>query len=61
MKSADEIKKAYDEIYQESPITANLWLLILENADESGSFESSDKELKILFNARFNDPSEYAL
>ena len=53
-------RKKYNRIYRKDPEAANLWLLIAELADKRGQTETSPEELKILFEARFTDPREYA-
>lgn len=56
-----KFKKAYNKLYREDPLQANLFLLLCELADDNGQVESSPDELMQLAEARFNDPEEYAL
>jgi hypothetical protein len=56
-----KFKKAYNKLYREDPLQANLFLLLCELADENGQVETSSDELMRLAEARFNDPEEYAL
>ena len=54
-------KKEYDKLFQVDPMTANLFLLMCELADEKGQVQVIEEELAALMNVRFNDPKEYAL
>ena len=54
-------KKEYDQLFRMDPITANLFLLMCELADEKGQVQVIEEELAVLMNVRFNDPKEYAL
>jgi tRNA splicing endonuclease len=57
-----KFKKDYDRLYQQDPLQANILFLLCELANERGEIEmSSVDELITLAEARFNDPSEYAL
>ncbi len=56
-----QFRRKYDSIYKKDPGAANLFLLLAELADEKGQVETDPQELAILFDARFNDPKEYAL
>jgi hypothetical protein len=56
-----KFKRAYNKLYKEDPMQANLFLLLCELADEKGEVKTSPEELAQLAEARFNDPEEYAL
>jgi hypothetical protein len=54
-------RRKYDRIFRKDPTAANVFLLLCELANERGQVETSPEELVILMQARFNDPTEYAL
>lgn len=54
-------KKQYNKIFKRDPAAANLFLLLMEIADDQGQVETTEEELAALMAARFNDPKEYAL
>ena len=56
-----KFRKKYDHIWKKDPESANLFLLLAEIANEKGQVKTDPDELTTLFNARFNDPGEYAL
>ena len=59
-----KIKMQYEKIRCDSGAeAANVWLLLVELSDENGKvkFEGNvEEQLKVLFDARFNSPEEYA-
>ncbi len=59
--SNPEFVKDYNEIFKESPLAANIYLLICEMADNNGQVTMSDDELTAAVNARFIDPDAYQL
>ena len=56
-----KFKREYDRIFRKDPEAANLFLLLAELANEKGQVTSSEEELAILMDARFNDYREYQL
>ena len=57
-----KFRRKYRKLFKMNPVQANLFLLMAELADENGQVVITDeKELKELFDARFNDPAEWAL
>ena len=56
-----KFKRKYNKLFCKDPEAANLFLLLCEIADGKGHVETTNKELVLLFNARFNHPEEYAL
>ena len=50
--------KEYRALYGTDPEAANLMLLLCELANDKGELISTEDELIILFNIRFNDPKE---
>lgn len=63
-----KFKREYDKLFRENPLTANIFLLLAELADEKGQVkipgtteEEIGEEISKLMAARFNDPEEYAL
>ncbi|MCK9276389.1 MAG: hypothetical protein M0P57_15025 [Syntrophales bacterium] len=56
-----ELKQRYDRIFRRNPMAANVFLLTAELANDKGRVKITEEELTALFNARFNDPREYAL
>lgn len=57
-------RRKYNKLFRKDPITANLWLLLLELSSKGVVvFENENREenLQRLMAARFNDPGEYAL
>jgi len=59
-KQTRNFKKDYNRLFHENPETANLFLLLCELSDK-GRVITSEEELSLLMQARFNDLSEYAL
>jgi hypothetical protein len=58
-------KQTYDNLFEENPYKANMFLLLCELADENGQvvFEDNGKEDAVdqivsLMYARFNDPNK---
>lgn len=60
-KPNKRFKKRYDRIFRKDPEAANLFLLLAELANDKGQVTSSEEELAILMDARFNDYREYQL
>ena len=60
-KPNKKFRKQYDKIFKKDPVAANLFLLIAEMADIRGQVVTDEEELAKLMEARFSDPSEYAL
>jgi len=57
-----KFRKDYDSLFQQDPISANIFLLLCELADSNGQVKTSDEEeLAELFSVRFEDPKEYAI
>lgn len=60
-------KKEYDKIFNHDPLAANIFLMLVDMADEKGEiyFEGSEDQMNdqinILVNGRFNDVFEYQL
>ena len=61
MKLNKTFKKKYDRLFHENPLGANMFLLIAELANDRGRVKTSEEEIAILFNARFDDPMAYQL
>ena len=58
-KPNHRFKKQYDRIFQQSPESANLFLLLNEMADERGQVITNERELAKLMRERFDDPRRY--
>lgn len=56
-----KFRRKYNKLFKHDPDEANLLLLLCELANENGQVKSKPEELMVLFDARFNDPGEYAL
>ena len=56
-----KFRRKYNKLFKHDPAEANLLLLLCELANQDGQVKSDPDELTVLFNARFNDPCEYAL
>ena len=56
-----QFKKRYDRLFRETPLGANMFLLIAEIASDQGRVKISEEEITELFNARFEDPKGYQL
>jgi hypothetical protein len=56
-----KFRRKYEEIFAHDPMAANLFLLLAELANEGGQVVTDERELAQLMEARFEDPSEYAL
>lgn len=54
-------KKRYDRLFRQNPLGANLFLLIAELAGDRGRVKTTEEEIALLFNARFEDPRAYQL
>lgn len=54
-------RQKYKKLFKKDPEAANMFLLLCELADEKGQVATDEHELARLFNARFNDPKEYAI
>ena len=57
-------RRKYDALFQEDPYSANLWLLLMELADEDGNVLCGDdpaEELAPLMAIRFPNPLAYAI
>lgn len=51
----------YRRLYGIDPMSANVFLLLYELADEEGQVETTEEGLACLMAARFEDPTEYSL
>ena len=56
-----KFKKRYDRLFQKNPLGANMFLLIAELANDKGRVRTSEEEITVLFNTRFEDPGAYQL
>ncbi len=56
-----KFKKRYDRLYHQNPLGANMFLLIAELANDKGRVKTTEEELTVLFNTRFDDPHAYQL
>ncbi len=56
-----KFRKKYDKLFKKDPLSANVFFLICELADEKGQVVTDEKEIADLMAVRFNDPQEYAL
>jgi len=56
-----KFRRDYDHLFRKDPEAANLMLLLCELADKNGQVATDEKELAMLFNARFADPQEYSI
>ena len=51
----------YDRLYRLDPLTANVFLLLCELADDKGEVQTSDDEICRLLAERYSDPWSYQL
>ncbi len=58
-KPNKHFRKKYDALFRLDPLTANVFLLLAELADENGEVKIDDSELLRLAVARFEDPRRY--
>jgi len=56
-----KLKKYYDQLFKSDPAAANLFLLLVELADENGQITPDEEELALLFSIRFGNPTDYSL
>jgi hypothetical protein len=56
-----EFRRQYNRLFKRDPMTANLFLLLAELADDRGQVATNDDELSILMGIRFEDPFAHAL
>jgi len=57
-----KFNRTYERLFKTDPLQANLFLLMAEMANENGQVVVTDEnEIVELMNARFNDPTEWAL
>ena len=61
VRSNGAFRKQYDRIFERSPLAANVFLLIAELANDKGRVKTTEEELTVLFNTRFDDPKAYQL
>lgn len=61
MKISRKLRKQYDKVFKYDPISANLFLLIYEMAEENGQVRTDPAELSRLMTARFKNPEAYQL
>ncbi len=64
MKPSRRFKRKYARLYKKDPVSANLFLLLNELADEAGQVRLGpfpEKEIQELMAARFDDPRAYQL
>jgi len=57
----NKFKRRYDRLFRVNPLGANMFLLIAELADKRGRVKTTEAEIAVLFNARFEDPKAYQL
>lgn len=61
-KTNRQFKKKYERLFNKNPLGANVFLLLLELANERGQLKISDeRELLELMAKRFDDPEAYQL
>ena len=60
-KSNGKFKRKYERLFFQNPLGANMFLLIAELANDKGRVKTSEEEIAVLFNARFDDPKAYQL
>lgn len=60
-KTNAKFKKRYDSLFRKNPLGANMFLLIAELVGHKGHVKTTEEELAVLFNARFEDPKAYQL
>lgn len=56
-----KFRRDYNRLFKREPGAANLFLLLCELADATGTVEASEEELAVLLAARFEDPEAYQL
>lgn len=59
-----KFRRDYDRIFRKDPLTANVFLLLAELADERGQIilgPCPEEEIQRLMAARFEDPRAYQL
>jgi len=60
-KPNGKFKRKYERLFLQNPLGANMFLLIAELANDKGRVKTSEEEIAVLFNARFDDPKAYQL
>jgi hypothetical protein len=64
MRANKKIKRKYDFLFRRDPVTANVFLLLCELANEKGQVRFGpcpEEEIQQLMIARFEDPRAYQL
>lgn len=60
-KPTRDWRAEYNRLFHINPMTANVFLLLTELANERGCVEVSEADLARLMAARFEDPQAWAL